>query len=136
MSLSFAIEPIDGFRDIKFGDDIEKLKSYQISSFSTNDKIVVATKIDDELTIDGLAVASIEYTFRYGELTMVKIAIKNGVENIKSIINVFEKKYGTFEYNGVAYRLFQDDRSIIIKPDLNVQDVVVFIEDISWLSKN
>ena len=142
IGLSFAFESISGFRDIKFGDDIEKLVSYKTSKVSKEDNFIVAEKIDENLMIDDLKVSSIKYSFKYGELIAVKIVIENGAQNrssINHIKNVFEKKYGTFKslYGEVdVYRLESDSSAITIMPHYTLDDVVIFIEDYSWLSKN
>ncbi|MDR1976398.1 MAG: hypothetical protein LBQ18_05345 [Campylobacteraceae bacterium] len=105
----FGNSPIVGFRDMKWGEPIEKLGNHTIISDNKTSKEVIATKKDELLKIGEVDLRSIEYRFfdnqfywteiKYDEFSKGNETLHNRSNNNK-ILQTIKKKYGTsfFDY--------------------------------------
>jgi len=94
-------ENIEGFRDIKLGDPVEKLGKYEIISQQDN-FFVSARKTDENLTIGKTKIKNMGITYDFFDNMLYEISI--GVETEKDfmiIIDAFEAKYGKFAIEDV-----------------------------------
>jgi hypothetical protein len=88
LSFIFA-ENIDGFRDIKWGDGIEKLGNYTIRTKNID---VIAVKKDENLKMGDANLTMIKYFFVNNKLYSIRIYYDE--DQMPIIMSEIEKKYG------------------------------------------
>jgi hypothetical protein len=72
-----AVEPIEGFRDMKFGDPIEKLGKDKVFIGTSLSKTSVYNRPTDSLMIGDMKLKSITYGFCNGKLCQVSCFFEN-----------------------------------------------------------
>jgi hypothetical protein len=102
-----AVEPIEGFRDMKFGDPIEKLGEYEIipekyNTIPNNNTVTHARKKNEKMLMGDVKLKQVDYYFKYNELGEVRIVFY-AENNFMNLVQAFEEKYGEFEHAQKKY---------------------------------
>jgi hypothetical protein len=86
-----ALDAKNGFRMVKFGEPFSQAFAVQ---FQSEDKRqVIATRNGDLLSLDGIALQPIRYTFFDGKLVWITMELQNMADR-KAVTRLFTKLYG------------------------------------------
>jgi hypothetical protein len=92
-----SAESIDGFRNMRWGDGIEKLGNYTVVNNLGDTKRIIAIKNDDTLKIGDATLTKIEYHFFDNQFFAVSIQYQDYKTN-DILIQTIEMKYGNLDY--------------------------------------
>ncbi|MDR2080348.1 MAG: hypothetical protein LBP54_00470 [Campylobacteraceae bacterium] len=106
-----SAENIEGFRDIRWGEGIEKLDNYTIIYDNKTSKVITAIKNDEKLVIGDANISEVEYYFFDNALYAVNVKYSNAANN-DIIMQTVEKKYGLDYKNNKIHSSYKDGYKI------------------------
>lgn len=114
------VDSTDGFRDVKFHDDISKYKGFIIMEKSNDGNTIYYKKLKDSLKIGSSNIKSIFYAFYIGKFYYAIIQT-TGFENSRGVLKILQAKYGEgFKDNEYIEHYSWTGEKVIISYDENV----------------
>jgi hypothetical protein len=103
--------PITGFRDMNWGDGVEKLGNYTLTYDNKTSQVTTAVKKDDKLQIGEANISKVEYYFFDNALYAVSVKYSAAANN-EVIMQTVEKKYGLDYKNDEIHAGYKDGYKI------------------------
>lgn len=98
---------IIGFRDMKWGDGVERLYDYTVIANNQSSKVITAVKNDEMLKIGDANISTVEYYFFDNALYAVNVRYKDAANN-NIIMQAVETKYGLDYKQDKVYSKYKD----------------------------
>jgi hypothetical protein len=104
--------PIEGFRDMKWGDSAEKLGNYTVTYDNKTSKVISAVKKNEYLQINEAKLTGIKYFF-FNDMLYAVVADYNGIRNNNVILQAVTDKYGIDRVTDKEYEPYINGYKIV-----------------------